>query len=269
MQDLTKNRNIVSIIEEAREISKLLWEKGWADANSGNFSINITDMAGDIDIGKEEKTGEKLIKKYKHLGNSFILVTRSGSRMRDIAKNPIPELCLLHISKTGERYNNFSLDNERSKKPTSELFTHLELQNLLCEKKSVDRVIMHTHPAEVIAFTHIKKYCREKSINEVLFSIQPEVSFAFPEGIGFVSYQRTGSEKLATETRKKFTGHKIVLWEKHGCVASGKSLSDAFDKTDVLVKSLRIFFLCSSTGNKAEGISVYRIKELKKSAGIK
>lgn len=266
MQDLTKNKNIVSIIEEAREISKLLWERGWADANSGNFSINITDLAGNIDMGEEGKPGDKLIKKYKHLGNNLILVTRSGSRMRDIAKNPIPELCLLHINQTGEIYNNLPISNDKCNKPTSELLTHLELQNLLCEKKSGERVIMHTHPAEAIAFTHIKKYCREKSINEILFSIQPEVSFAFPEGIGFVSYRRTGSEGLAAETRRKFIRHKMVLWEKHGCVAAGKSISEAFDKTDVLVKSLRIFFLCSSTGNKPEGLSVYRIKELKKSA---
>lgn len=266
MQDLTKNISIVSIIEESREISKFLWEKGWADANSGNFSINITDLAGNIDMRAEEKPGEKLSRKYKYLGNSLILATRSGSRMRDIAKNPIPELCLLHISKTGDRYNNFSLDRESFKKPTSELQTHLEIQNLLSKKGTGERVVLHTHPAEVIAFTHIKKYCNEKKINEILISMQPEVTFTFPEGIGFVSYQRTGSEELATETRRKFSKHKIVIWEKHGCIAAGKSLSDAFDKTDVLVKSLGIFFLCSSTGNKPEGLSVYKIKELKESA---
>ena len=253
-------------MEEAREISKLLWGRGWADSSSGNFSINITDLAGNLDIKSEYSQSIRTGRKYKSLCNNLILVTRSGSRMRDIAKNPIPELCLLHISKNGERYNNFSLDNERSKKPTSELRTHLEIQNLLCEKESGDRVVLHTHPAEIIAFTHIKKYRSEKKINELLFSIQPEVSFTFPEGIGFVGYQKTGSKELAEETRKKFSKHKIVIWEKHGCVAAGKSLSDAFDKTDVLVKSLRIFFLCSSTGNKPEGLSVYRIKELKKSA---
>jgi rhamnulose-1-phosphate aldolase len=269
MQKLSENRNIVSILSELKQISKLLWKKNWAEANAGNISINITDLYKNTNPNLKKITGTKTNKTYKYLKNNFILVSCSGSRMRDIAQNPLPELCLLYISPAGNIYYDLHPGNKKNKKPTSELCTHLEIQNLLSENNSEEKVVIHTHPEEVIALTHIKKLCNEKNLNKLLFSIQPEVSFAFPDGIGLVPYYLTGSEKLSFETKKKFSRHKIVLWEKHGCVAIGKNFNDAFDKIDVLVKSIKIFFMCYSTANKLEGLSTYRIKELKKLITIK
>jgi rhamnulose-1-phosphate aldolase len=268
MQDLSKNKRINSLLSEVKQVSKLLWEKGWAEANAGNFSLNITHLFKNLYLNFEKSGGVKTSKIYKYLGNNKILVSRSGSRMRDISINPIPELCLLHFNESGNIYYNQTPDNDRSKKPTSEILTHLEIHNLLSEKKSDDKVVIHTHPAEVIALTRIKKNCNEKKLNELLFSIQPEVSFAYPDGIGFVPYFTTGSERLANATKKKFIKYKIVLWEKHGCVAVGENLNDAFDKIDVLVKTLKIFFMHNQTSNKPEGLSVYKIKELKKLKSI-
>jgi rhamnulose-1-phosphate aldolase len=264
MQELTKNKSFLSLLSEIKQISGLLWIKGWAEANAGNFSVNITELFKTTSFKLDKSKGIRTNKIYKHLNNHIILFSCSGSKMRDIAENPLPELCLLYINRVGNIYYNIPLDNNINKKPTSELLTHLEIQNLLSEKKSDNKVVIHTHPAEVIALTHIKKFCNEKNLNKLLFSVQPEVSFIFPEGIGFVPYYTTGSEKLAIETKKKFIKHNMVLWEKHGCVSAGKNFNDTFDKIDVLVKSIKIFFMSLSSGNNPEGLSVYKIKELKK-----
>jgi rhamnulose-1-phosphate aldolase len=264
MLELTKNKSFLSLLSEIKQISGLLWTKGWAEANAGNFSVNITELLKNTRFAFKKSNGIKTNKTYKCLSNNIILVSCSGSKMRDIAENPLPGLCLLYINREGNIYYNIPLYNNINKKPTSELLTHLEIQNLLSEKKSGNRIVIHTHPAEVIALTHLKKFCNEKNLNKLLYSIQPEVSFAFPEGIGFVPYFTTGSEKLAIETKKKFIKHNMVLWEKHGCVSIGKNFNDAFDKIDVLVKSIKIFFMSLSSGNNPEGLSVYKIKELKK-----
>ena len=264
MLKLTKNKSFLSLLSEVKQISKLLWINGWAEANAGNFSVNITELLKNTGFTFEKSRGIRTNNIYKYLRCNYILVSCTGSKMRDIAENPLTGLCLLYINEKGNIYYNIPLDNNINKKPTSELLTHLEIQNLLSEKKSENKVVIHTHPAEVIAITHIKKYCSENNLNKLLFSVQPEVSLIFPEGIGFVPYYTTGSEKLAIKTKKKFKKHNIVLWEKHGCVSIGKNFNDAFDKIDVLVKSIKIFFMCCSTGNKPEGLSVYKIKELKK-----
>lgn len=263
MRELTKNKKINLILSEIKQISKLLYERGWADSSSGNFSINITKLIKSINIRFSQNNTYRANRIYKYLCKNYILVTNAGSKMRDIIKNPFDNICILYFNNKGDKYCVYTLGKNKIL-PTSELQTHLEILNLQSKKNIEENVVLHTHPAEMIALTHIRKYCNEKNINKLMFSIQPEVTFLFPNGIGFIPYLKTGSEKLALETVKKFDKYKIVLWEKHGCITIGKNLYDAFDKIDVLVKSLKIFFMCHSTGNKPEGLSVYQIKDLRK-----
>jgi rhamnulose-1-phosphate aldolase len=263
VQEITKHKAFDSVFFEIRKTAGLLWERGWAEANAGNFSVNVTDICRSEKLsfsGRRIKT----LRKYEYLKNSFILISRSGSRMRDIALNPLPDICIIYIDKSADHYYNVKIDNISDKKPSSEVTAHLEIHNRLLKNKQEEKVVLHTHPAELIALTNLKKYTNEKNLNKLFYSVQPEMSVLFPEGIGFVPYILTGSEKLATQTGKKFKYKKIVLWEKHGCVSAGNNFDSAFDNIDVLVKSAKIFFLAVSAGNKAKGLNVYQIKELKK-----
>lgn len=263
MTEITKNKKFDALLNEIRQISGLICEKGWAPANAGNFSVNATET---LKGGKYSFSGKRIKTQgeYKFLRNNFIVISRTGSRMRDISINPLPDLCILYIDKTGKGYYSIINMEEKEKKPTSELMTHLKIHDLLVKMKSEDKAVLHTHPPELIALTHIKKYTDGKNINKLFYSLQPEVPVTFPEGIGFVKYLITGSEELALQTRKKFKMSRIVLWEKHGCVSAGKSLSEAFDRIDLLVNSAKIFFLAASAGNKASSLNVYQTKELKK-----
>jgi rhamnulose-1-phosphate aldolase len=264
MLKISKYTDIIPVLEEIKQISGLISSKGWAESNAGNFSVNITDLCKKIKFQVSESGSVKSDKAYKHLRNLYILITCSGSRMRDIAINPVQGLCLLYFNNSGNAYTIIPLDNNKSKTPTSELLTHLEVQNLLAGKKTDEKVVLHTHPAEAVAVTHLKNFSSEKSINKLISAIQPEVPVLFPEGIGYLPYYLTGSKKLALKTKKKINRHKIVIWEKHGCVSTGKDLNEAFDNTDVLIKSIKIFFMCLYSGNKYEGLNVYQVKELKK-----
>lgn len=264
MLEITKNRVIDSILTELKQVSNLIWERGWAEANAGNFSIDITDSINIKNLKIKNSGCEYINSIYSNIKNRIFLVSGSGSKMREIAINPITKLCIVLVNEKGNGYYNFPLDLKKSNRPTSEVLAHLEIHDRLRQENKNENVVLHTHPTEVIALTQIKKFCNEKSINRLLYSIQPEVSFVFPDGIGFIKYYLTGSEKLAKATGEKFSSKRTVIWEKHGLITSGKSLFDAFDKTEVLVKSLKIYFLCNSAGNKAEGISVNGIKELNK-----
>lgn len=263
MLKISENKTFNPLLKEIKQVSHLLRLNGLAEAKSGNFSLNISEMCKSINITFSESELYFLNKKYRHLANQFILISSSGSRMRDIEVNPESYLNLLYINSTGNEYYNILLDNNR-KIPSSELFTHLEVQNLLSKINAKEKAILHTHPAEVIALTHLKNFNSEKKINKMLNAIQPEVAILFPEGIGYVPYRLTGSEKLAVETKEKFDKHKIVIWEKHGCLTIGKDFNEAFDHTEILIKTLKIFILCLSTGNKPEGLNVKQIKELRK-----
>jgi rhamnulose-1-phosphate aldolase len=263
MLNISKNIGFKTALTNLKQISGLLRDRGWAEANSGNISINITDLCEKIKIQIPKSSRINLKKAYNNLGSCFILITSSGSKMRDIAEYPVSGLCLLYINEPGNAYYNIPLDKNADKIPSSELFTHLEIQNLLSGKKANEKVVLHAHPDEMIALTHLKNYKTEININKLVSSMLPEVPVLIPEGIGFVPHLVTGSEKLAEETTKKINKHKIVIWEKHGCISVGKDLNDAFDIIDVINKCIKIFFLCNSTGNKSGGLNVYQVKELK------
>jgi rhamnulose-1-phosphate aldolase len=259
MRIFSKHTKFKSLLCEIQQTSKLLCSKGWAEANAGNFSINITDLCKGIELNLNKINGIKTSKTYKSLSNQFLLITLSGSKMREITENPLNGLCLLCFNKSGNLYYNIPLCKAINNKPTSELYTHLGIQNLLSKKNAEEKVVLHTHPAELIALTHLKKFKKEKELNKIFFSIQPEVSILFPEGIGFVPYFKTGSKKLAEQTKKKFNNHKIILWKKHGCVSIGTNLNDAFEGIEMLVRSAKIFFTSSASDNKQDDISVSKI----------
>ena len=95
------NENIKSVISEVAEVAQYLWEKGWAERNAGNISVNITDLFPrtsyyfDDSIIKPLNTGFPLLK------NNVFLLTATGVRMRDLAKAPEKGLCLVQLDSAG------------------------------------------------------------------------------------------------------------------------------------------------------------------------
>ena len=239
--------------KEISEIAGYLWERGWAERNAGNLSVNLTGIYY-IDVTKMEKFSvNPLNKTYNNLKNNFLLVSSAGSRMREIPGEPHKYILGLYISGSGRHYKYFGLnkngkisDNTFDKQPTSEILTHIAYHNLLKKTGSKFRAILHSHPTEIIALTHIKEFTKAKKLNELLFKMHPEVKLFIPEGVGLVPFMDSGSETIATATLKLADKHRIIIWEKHGCFAAEETLSGAFELMDILTKSAKIFFLANN-----------------------
>ena len=93
--------------------------------------------------------------------------------------------------------------------------------------------------------------------------MHPETILFVPDGVGFVPYTLPGTDNIALATLKCLEHHKAVLWEKHGCMAIGNNLAEAFDILDILAKAAKIYFLCRSTGMEPEGLSASQIAEVR------
>lgn len=240
--------------EEVSEIAGYLRERGWAEGNAGNISINITDeIKFNENIISKFKTG-KLNKSYPYIAGNFFLITSSGSRMRDIAKKPFEFILLLHIPTNVREYRYVSLSKGGIFSlprfiPTSELFTHLAYHNLLKKTGSKNKAVLHAHVTELIALTHIKAFTNETKLNKLLQSMHPEIKMFIPEGVGLVPLMEPGTEKIADATIKSAVKHRLIIWEKHGCFAAGENLSDAFDLIDIIAKAAKIYFLSKKETN--------------------
>jgi rhamnulose-1-phosphate aldolase len=282
----TGNKAIKEVISEIAEIAGLLWEKGWAERNAGNISVNITSLLSEAEFMQIRDL--PLVRKViiqplpsggffpfsrrsssdggiQSLAGQIFIFTGVGTRMRDVCKNPMDNLCFVRINDNGDGYYIFPWQPGNSiRQPTSELPTHLVIHDYLLRSKPEIKAVVHTHAHELVALSHITRFQSSKAINKLLWSMHPETLLFVPQGVGIVPYSLPGTEKIARTTLRELKKHSVIIWEKHGIMATGKSVTEAFDSIDILAKSARIFFTCRSAGFDPEGLSSKELNEIRK-----
>jgi rhamnulose-1-phosphate aldolase len=264
---LRNNKALKSVVRETSEIAGYLWQRGWAERNASNISINITEIFQQDISESNAFPFYTLPVSCPKLSGSCFVVTGTGKRMRDLAHKPIKNLLILKLNEDASGYWILSqkIDDENLM-PTSELPTHLSIHQMIAERGSTEKVVMHTHAHELVTLTHAKEFCDENVLNKLLWSMHPETVIFVPKGVGFVPYILPGSVEVAEETLKALQNHDVALWEKHGVFAIGKSVADTFDIIDILAKSARIFFLCQSANIVPESFTEDQLAELRKLA---
>ncbi|HSQ35863.1 MAG TPA: class II aldolase/adducin family protein, partial [Candidatus Binatia bacterium] len=140
-----------------------------------------------------------------------------------------------------------------NEKPSSEWPTHAGLHALFKESRSNERAVVHCHPLSLIALSHI--FSAEKELNERIFRMQHETRLFVPEMLGVIPYAVTGSKALAKATKEKLKKFRLALWDKHGVIASGRSLNGALDRIEMVEKAAAIYLQLKSLGIEPEGLS--------------
>ena len=260
---ITLSKSVHQVIRKVGEVGQYIWQKGWAEKNAGNLSVDITDHIA-ITPAKLKKFPVKPIAGLlpEFAGRSY-LVTGTGTRYRDIQNHSSECLCVLQISGDAKGFHLFWGGKREGFKPTSELPSHLLMQNSLRKSGAKEKVVLHTHPNELIALTHLSETAGEEKLNYALWSMIPEAKIYVPRGIGWVPYRLTASQELAKETVKALERkHKVVMWEKHGVLAVGKDAIEAFDLIDAMNKAAILYLLCKQTGQTPQGLSREQIDEI-------
>lgn len=235
------DKNLLNFyLNKISSCAKLLSERGWAEAGSGNISLLIdANQLENIhykhilkNIGTDTFETEINLDKLANFG---MFITNSGSRMRNLDKFPEESISLLKFFK-----NNQFISIIGNKNITSEWESHLGLYNEFLIKNIKRKAVIHIHPPDIIAFTHILK--DEKRINSILKEMLHEMNIFLPDGVGFIKHHNTGSKELAMATIEKLGEFKITLWEKHGIISSGNSLDEALDYIEIINQAVKIFF---------------------------
>ena len=262
---ISKNKTQEKLIREVAKIAGYLWEKGWAERNAGNISIRIDALISGKFGGSDHAEFVELEQDYPALASQAFFITATGKRMRDLADKPYKNSLFIQLNEAGNAYalKTFKKDQKEMLKPTSELNTHLAIHQMIAERSSNERVVMHVHATELISLTQHPSNKSEEKINKILWGMHPETIIFIPGGIGFVPYELPGSQAIASATVEKLKEHDIVIWQKHGVFAIGSNISDMFDNIDILCKSAKIWFLCRSAGFEPEGLSELQLGELK------
>jgi rhamnulose-1-phosphate aldolase len=263
MKALHITNEVQQQIDELSTVAQLLWERGWAESNAGNISIDISGKLKPIGSSLKQFPQQRLSKQYPNLAKAQFLVTGAGTRMRDVAKQPATTLTIIEINEDGSSYSMLQGDaGTSSLLPTSELATHLAIYQQRRKQGVTVNAIVHTHPTEIITLTHFPELLNEQTFNTTLWKIHPEALIANPAGIGFIPYILTGTEALAQATLSSLQHHPAAVWEKHGCIAAAESVDKAFDLIDVANKAAQIYLFCRNAGITPTGLTDAQLEEL-------
>lgn len=242
-----------AVVDQIAEVTGYLWQKGWAERNGGNLTYNITEFVDD------ELMAMPAISPVLHIGKvlpnlkgCWFYCKGTGKRMRDLARDPMANGSIVRILDDCETYE---IVADQCVKPTSELSSHLAIQDMMIASGTNYKATLHTHPIELVAMSHIRKFCSSEALTKALWSMIPE-TFAFaPLGIGFIPFDTPGTVELAEATLKGIEKYDVVLWEKHGTIAVGPDMMEAFDQTDVLNKAACIYKTSCELGAIPEGMT--------------
>lgn len=191
---------------------------GWAEANAGNISVNISETVNEL---------------LETSGNWF-LVSRTGSRYRDLARDPIPNLVLISLDQDNE------IILPQDAKPTSEWGCHRRLQQLLQARNDGSKVVLHSHPAEIILLSQLDIYQDEATLNQALAEALPELTIYLPGGISTTHYSAPGSQELADCSVSALGERKVLIWQGHGIISTGRNPDAALDLMEVAAKAAAV-----------------------------
>ena len=254
-------------IERVAEVAGYLWQKGWAERNGGNITVNITEFADEGMRAMPALSGPRPIGTVlPHLKGCWFYCKGTQKRMRDLARDPMGNGAVIRILDDGASYE---IVADAPVVPTSELPSHLSVHNYLIAKGSPYKASLHTHPIELVALTHSKKFLEKDVATRMLWSMIPETKAFCPRGLGMVPYMLPSSVELADATIHAIDDdYDVVMWEKHGVFAVDVSIMDAFDQVDVLNKAAQIYIAARNMGFKPDGMTEAQMRELSDVFGL-
>ncbi len=253
-------------IDEVAEVAGYLWQKGWAERNGGNITINITEFADDemrslAPISKPVRIGIAL----PHLRGCWFFCKGTNRRMRDLARRPMENGSIIRIL---DDCGSYEIVADNPIRPTSELPAHLSMHEQMIASGNGYRAALHTHPIDLVAMSHNPEFLKKDVLTNLLWSMIPETRAFCPKGLGIVPYRMPSSVELAERTVEQLRDYDVVLWEKHGVCAVAENIVEAFDMVDTLSKSAQIYQTARNMGFVPEGMSQEQMDELKQAFGL-
>ncbi|OHT10149.1 Rhamnulose-1-phosphate aldolase [Tritrichomonas foetus] len=258
---LTGRPELEKAVLAVAEVAGYLWQKGWAERNGGNITLNITEYVDD-EIRKlpalcdARPIGDTL----PHLKGCFFYCKGTNKRMRDLARFPMDHGSIIRIC---DDCSNYEIIADKPVIPTSEIVSHLSFHNHFLEVGNGYKAVVHTHPIDLVALSHNEKFLEKDVLTRLLWSMIPETRAFCPKGLGICRYQLPSSKALAEATLAQLDEYDVVLWEKHGVVSVSADVGEAFDMIDTLSKSAQIYLNAKTIGFEPDGMTNEQMNEMK------
>ena len=144
MKSILDNRPVLTReISQVAEVAGYLWQKGWAERNGGNITLNITEWVDD-EIRQLPALSETIPigLTLPHLKGCYFYCKGTNKRMRDLARWPMENGSVIRIT---DDCSGYVIIADRPVRPTSELPSHLSMHNKFIASGNGYKAVLHTH----------------------------------------------------------------------------------------------------------------------------
>lgn len=237
---MMKNILNAPFVEEMKNTTANMYRLGWDERNGGNVSylLDTAEVAEYLDLNCVLRTIDLGFDASKIKGKIFI-VTGTGKYFKNVIKDPETNLGIVKIAENGttaELLWGFK-DGGRF---TSEFPAHLMSHMARLEKDPNHRVVMHTHPTNTLAMTHIHEL-DDKKFTHTIWEMCTECIVVFPDGIGVLPWMVCGNNEIGIATAEKMKDYRLVVWGLHGIYGAGTNMDETFGLIETVEKAAELY----------------------------
>ena len=216
-----------------------MYNHGWDERNGGNISLlldenEVKEYLDLIPIRVLETGFEE-----PELNGMLFLVTGTGKYFKNVQYAPDVNLGIVRLAENGAKAEllwGFS-DGGRF---TSEFPAHMMSHAARRRIDSDNRVIMHCHPANLLAMTYVHDL-NEKAFTRTLWQMCTECIVVFPDGVNVLPWMLCGTNEIGAATAEKMETARLVVWAQHGIYGAGKDLDETFGLIETAEKAAEIY----------------------------
>lgn len=226
------------LIDMVRTVTNM-YDHGWDERNGGNVSLMLDEeqVSEYLDLRAVIRTIPIGIE-VPELDGRYFLVTGTGKYFKNVQYDPARNMGLFRV--TGGVSAELLWGYTDGGQFTSELPAHLMSHRTRLSVDSHNRVVMHCHPANLLAMTYVHDL-DEKAFTRTLWQMCTECVVVFPDGVNVLPWMLCGTQEIGEATAAKMADSRLVIWSQHGIYGAGKDLDEAFGLIETAEKAAEIY----------------------------
>ena len=254
------------MVEMIRTITNM-YGHGWDERNGGNISLMLEE-----DEVKEYLDAENVLRTIptgftqSKLEGKYFLVTGTGKYFKNVQYAPDVNLGIVRLTQAGEQAE-LLWGYTDGGQFTSEFPAHMMSHVARLAIDPRNRVIMHCHPANLLAMTYVHPL-DEREFTRTLWQMCTECIVVFPDGVNVLPWMLCGTNLIGIRTAEKMLTARLVVWAQHGIYGAGKDLDETFGLIETAEKAAEIYMKIAHLP-RLNTITDDQMHQLEKRFGIK
>lgn len=247
---------IDQVLEGFSSAGRRLNDIGAVEAGAGNISAAFN---WNVDLPTYFPHTQEIDLPYHSpaLAGYTVLVTGSGTRLRDLAHDPGRNLGAVVVHTGGDTATLHYRMRGNFDRPTSEFNSHLAVhQDQISLRNLPFHAVIHAQPPKLVMLSHIDAYASNEALNRAVLRWEPETVVQLREGIGYLPFMIPGSDELMRANVEFLRKYQIVMWQKHGVMArSDTSPLRASDRIEYAETGAMYEYMNLMLGSPSKGLS--------------